>query len=155
MAGKVRLRCAALGVTLRLPWWPEEMSETLTGWNVNTLDRPRRTPLEVPSSKTTAERPMAFTLRREDYHESVADLVADLRRIAAADAPVQLLVGERDTGLWRIDAGAQITEMAWADDDTPSVVDVDLVLKRASDAIVKVGPIKRIKGRATGVSRQR
>ena len=155
MAKQVRLRCAALGVTLRLPWWPEDVTETLSGWDVSTLTRPGRDPLDVPTSRTTGERTLGFTLRNEDYHESVAELVADLRRIVAAKAPVQLLMGERDTGLWRIDAGAQITEMAWADDDTPSVVDVDLVLKRASDAIVKVGPIKRIKGRATGVSRQR
>ena len=154
MAGEVVLRCAALDVSLILPWWPAEVSGTYSGWNVNTLDRPGRTPLEVPSSRTVEEMALGFTLRKQDYTESISGRLTQLRRIAAQNAPVQLLMGDRDTGLWRMEPPT-ITELAWAADGSPSVADVDLVLKRASDAIVKVGPIKRIRGRATGVSRQR
>ncbi len=153
MADRVRLRCAALNVTLRLPFWPTDSTHTPSGRNVASLDRNGQAPLDVPTTRSTAERSLGFTLRNEDYHATVQPLIADLERIAATVWPVQLLMGDHDTGLWRLEA-PQITEIARADDGTPSVVDVSLVLKRASDAIVRTGPVKRVKGRGRGMAKR-
>lgn len=151
MADRVVIRCTALRLRLALPVWPTDSTHTPSGLTVASLDRANRAPLDVVTARTTAERSLGFTLRGEDYHATVQPLIAELEALALAEAPVQLLMGDHDTGLWRLEA-PQITELARADDGTPSVVDVSLVLKRASDAIVKVGPVKRIKGRGRGMA---
>lgn len=150
MAERVRLRCAALDITLRLPVWPQDVSITLPGWNVTPLERNGRPAYDLPTTVTTEERSLGFTLRNEDYYESVQPMIQQLRAMSAAKfAPVQLLMGDHDTGLWRLEP-PQVTVIDHADDGTPSVVDVSLVLKRASEAIVRVGPVKRVKGRGRG-----
>lgn len=139
---QVVLRCAPLGRDVALPFWPEEMTHTPSGWNVSSLERPRDVSYDRPSTLSTEERSMGFTVRNADYRQSIAPLLADLALIMSRKAPVQLILGDRDTGLWRIDPGSQITEVQWADDGTPSVADVSLTLKRASSAVVNVGPVK-------------
>ena len=151
MADRVVIRCTSLGLRLRLPVWPTDSTHTPSGLVVASLDRDGRAPLDVVTARTTAERSLGFTLRNEDYYATVQPLIAELERLVLAEAPVQLLMGDFDTGLWRLEA-PQITELARADDGTPSVVDVSLVLKRASDAIVKVGPVKRVRGRGKGMA---
>ena len=149
MAERARLRCPALNVRLTLPWWPEEITRTLQGWNVNTLERPQRRSLDVPTTKTTEERSLGFTLRNQDYQQSIAPMLVDLERISASRYPCQLILGDTDTGLWRMEP-PQITETAWAADGSASVADVSLVLKRATEAIVRVGPVKKIRGSGRG-----
>ena len=151
---KVLLRCAPLGVSLTLPVWPEDSSVTLPAWTVATLDRPGRDPLALPATRTTEERALGFTLRHFDYRRSVEPMLRDLRRIARAKAACQLVMGASDLGLWRLDP-PQITEVEWADDGTPSVVDVDLTLKAASDAQITVGLIRPIKGRLKNAARKK
>lgn len=145
----VWLRCASADTTLMLPVWPDESTETLAGWTSSTLDRPGREPLEVPTYQTLAERTLGFTLRREDYAESIRDLLQALRAISKAKTPVQLVFEQRDTGLWCMNPPT-ITELAWADDGSPSVADVSVTLRRATEATVNVGPIKRIRGGGRG-----
>lgn len=155
MADKVRFRCpGVLSRPLTLPVWPQDSTNTLPAWNVASLERPRRRALDVPSTRTTEERSLGFTLRNRDYWETVAPLLNDLRTLARSRKAFTLLMGDQDTGLWRMEA-PQVTEVAFADDGSPSVVDVSMTLKRASDATINVGLAKRIRGTAIGVSRQR
>lgn len=153
-ADKVLLRCVSLGVSLTLPVWPEDSTVTLPAWSVATLERPGREPLALPSARTAEERALGFTLRHEDYRLSVEPLLRDLRKIARAKVACQLVMGVSDLGLWRLDP-PQITEVEWADDGTPSVVDVDLTLKAASDAQIKIGLIRPIKGRLKNAARKK
>lgn len=164
MAERARFRCASLGLVLRLPLWPDDVDWTLPSWNVDSLDRPGRASFDVPTTLTTEEQSVGFMVRsvhfdpltgalRADGHESMQAWIADLRRLATTKAPVQWLLGDNDTGLWRIESPS-IKPVRWAEDGTPSVFDVSLVLKRASEAIVRVGPVKRVKGRGRKFARK-
>ena len=148
MAG-VWLRCASADVTLMLPVWPQDSTETMAGWTSSTLERPGREPLEVPTYQTLAERSLGFTLRNVDYTASIRDLLQSLRTISKSSTPVQLVFEQRDTGLWRMDPPT-VTELEWADDGSPSVADVSVTLRRATEATVNVGPIKRVRGGGRG-----
>lgn len=152
MAEKTRLRCTDPDITLKLPWWPTEVSRTLPAWNVTELERPGRRALAVPTTRTSEEFSMGFTLRNVDYRESVADLLDDLERLAAAKNPAQLLFGDQVAGLFRLDP-PQVVIIAWSAESQPSVADVSLTLKRASDAQINVGLVKRIKGRGRNMAR--
>lgn len=143
------IRSVAKEITLILPVMPQDSSEVMPGWTTASLDRPGDVPLEVPTAKTIGERSLGFTLRNEDFRQSVAPMLATLRKIAAQSSPVQYVREQEDTGLWRIEA-PQVTELEFAADGTPSVVDVSLVLKRATSAQINVGPAKKIKGGGSG-----
>ncbi len=145
----VWLRCAAADTTLMLPVWPTDSTETMAGWESSTLPRPGREPLEVPTDETLAERSLGFTLRNDDYAASIRDMLQALRTISRTKTPVQLVFEQRDTGLWRM-LPPLVTEMEWADDGSPSVADVSVTLRRATEATVNVGPIKRIRGGGRG-----
>lgn len=153
MAGRTKLRCTALKIVVTLPWWPTDVSRTLSSRNVNELERAGKRPLAVPTSLTTDDYSIGYVLRTERWRDasyggfSVTEHLRDLEKIAKAKAPVQLEFGDNAEGLWRIEAPS-ITILEWDENtDRPSVVDVSLTLKRASDAIVNVGLVKRIKGR--------
>ena len=147
------LRCPSLAIAIQLPFWPDDSSNTLPGWNRESLTRYGRRSLDVPSTKTTEERALGFTLRNEDYKATVAPMLEALRTMAGSTAPVQLIFGATATGLWSMEPPV-ITETGRADDGSPSVVDVSMVLKRASDAVVNVGPVK-VAGGGSGFSRRR
>ena len=153
MAG-ASLRCAAIGVTLDLPYWPTDVTRTPSARQVQELERPGRVTLAIPAGLTTEDVTLGFTLRQSDWRQSVAGWVSSLERLAATKKPVQVVLGERVLGLFRLDPPT-ITEQMHAANGDPSVVDVSLVLKRASDAMINVGLARRIRGTATGVSRQR
>lgn len=154
MAGRARLRCAALDITLIMPWWPTDVSRTLSSRNVSELERADKRALAVPTSLTADDYSIGYTLREKDYRESVADHIADLEKIARSKSPVQLLLADQSEGLFRIEAPA-LTILEFADSGQPSVVDVSLTLKRASDATVNVGLIKRVKGRGKGFAKKK
>lgn len=154
MAGQARLRCAALDIVLRLPWWPTDVSRTLSSRNVSELERPDKRALAVPTSLTADDYSIGYTVREKDYRASVADHVADLEKIARSKSPVQLLLADQAEGLFRIDAPS-LTILEFADNGQPSVVDVSLTLTRASDAEVNVGLIKRVKGRGKGFAKKK
>ena len=149
------LRCTRPARSLVLPWWPTDFSQVMGGWSFAEQERPGDTPLALPSARTPAEVTMGFTLRQADYRASVAGLLADLKVLAGAEAPCTLMMGAASWGLFRLEP-PQVTVVEWAADgsDTPSVCDVSLVLKRASDASVNVGPV-RVRGRGRGMARQR
>jgi len=153
MAEQVLLRCVALNIHLWLPVWPDDSTVTFPAWTTSTLDRPGRNQLAIPTYRTTEERTLGFTLRHEDYRQSVQPMLDDLRQIAKTKAAFQLLMGKMNTGLWRMDP-PQITELGRDDDGYPSIVDVSLTLKAASDAQINVGPVPRVRGRVSRASKK-
>lgn len=152
MATKARLRCAPLGITVTLPWWPTEVSRTLSTRTVTDLERPDAMALSVPSGLTPDGASIGYLLREEDRTVSVASHIADLERIAASKRPVQLLLADQSMGLYRIES-ASVVPLEFTTTGHPSVADVSLSLVRASDAVVNVGLVKRIKGRVTNARR--
>lgn len=154
MAGKARLRCTDPKVTVTLPWWPSDVSRTLSVRTVNELERPDKTPLAVPSSLTLDDYSIGYTARAVDFRESVADHIADLERLAALKRPAQLILADQTMGLYQIES-ASLTILEFAESGQPSVVDVQLTLKRASDAEINVGIVKRIKGRGRGFAKKK
>jgi hypothetical protein len=48
-----------------------------------------------------------------------------------------------------------VTILEFAENGRPSVIDVSLTLRRASDAEVNVGLIKRVKGRGKGFAKKK
>lgn len=151
MSGAV-LRCTKPKIELLLPWWPSDVTATYAGWNVDELARPGREPLEVASTQTLDEYTVGFTLRREDHRTPIAEYLNDLRALAASRKPSTLTLGEQSLGLFRLEP-PQATILQWATNGKPSVADVQLTLKRASDATVRVGLVKRVKGRAKNMRR--
>lgn len=136
-----RLICPGVG-TLVLPWWPTEVEHS--GWAPDYAEtaRPGRTVLQTRSSDPLPSLRIAFTLRGADPTVSVAELVAMVRTLAAAKPVVQLMLGPSDRGRWRIrEAGAVETD--WADNGSPSVVDVTLSMREESKAVIVVGPVPK------------
>jgi len=154
MAGQAQLRCVPLKIYLDLPWWPTDVSRTLSVRNVSELERADKRPLAVPTSLTPDDYSIGYTLRHSDYRTPVAGHLNDLETIARSKTPVQLLLADQTEGLFRIES-ASVTVLEFAANGKPSVADVSLTLKRASDAQVKVGLIKRIKGRGKNMARRR
>ena len=153
MAGKARLRCPGLGgLTVELPWWPTDVSRTLSTRTVNDLERPDRLPLSVPSALVPDDYSIGYTARQRDWRDPIADHIADLEKIAKTKNPVQLILADQTMGLYRVDS-ASLTILEFAENGQPSVADVQLTLKRASDAVVNVGLVKRVKGRARNMRR--
>ncbi|MBK8640620.1 MAG: hypothetical protein IPN92_20995 [Chromatiaceae bacterium] len=156
MAGQAQLRCAALNIVLILPWWPTDVSRTLSARNVSELERADKRALAVPTTLTADDYSLGYTLRTTRHRDAsfgginVTEHIADLERVSRSKAPVQLLLGDNAEGLFRVEAPT-LTILEWdGNTDRPSVVDVSLTLKRASDAEVNVGLVKRIKGRGRG-----
>lgn len=161
MAGQAVLRCAALEIDVVLPWWPTDVSRSLAYRNVTELERPDKRALAIPSTITTDDYSVGYTVRTADYQQATLDGISvtkhinDLEKIARTKYPVQLILGEQVEGLFRIESPL-ITILHWdVDTDRPSVVDVTLTLKRASDAEVNVGLIKRVKGRGKGFAKKK
>lgn len=146
------LICTDPQVTLELPWWPTEITETASGWNVEELDRPGQTALAVLSTRTARTFSIGFTLRHTDYTWSIKGMLADLRKLSRARKPSTLVLGQQSLGLFRLEP-PQITVIESAVDGSPSVADVSLTLVAASDAEVNVGPIK-FSGRARNMARR-
>ena len=148
MAGECVLRCTKPARSLTLPWWPTDLAQVMGGWQFAEQERPGDTPLSLPASRTAAEVTMGFTLRQPEYRASIAGLLADLEALSRSKTPSTLMMGAASWGLFRLDP-PQVTVVEWADDgtDAPSVVDVSLVLRRASDATINTGPVKRKKKR--------
>ena len=140
-AQQARMIAAGLPV-LVLPWWPSEVESS--GWapNYAETERPGRAPLLKRSDDPLPSLRIAFTLRAADVTVSIQDTLQLVQVYAAAKPIVQLMLGQSDRGHWRItDAGAN--EVDWAANGEPSIADVAISLRAASDASIPVGPIKK------------
>lgn len=153
--GRAVLRCVPLKITLILPWWPSDVSRTLSSRNVSELERPDRRALVIPTTLTGDDYAIGYTLRTTNFRRAndgtidITTHLADLETVARSKYPVQLLFANNVEGLFRVEAPS-LTILEWTEGGRPSVVDVSLTLKRASDAEVNVGLVKRVKGRGKG-----
>lgn len=155
MAGEAVLRCTAKGIgAFVLPWWPTDVTRTLGGWNVSELERPGNASLALPSTRIPEEYTLGFVLRERDHRASVAQRIDHLQRIAASTKPSLLVLADRVVGLFRMEPPS-LTVIEFAADGSPSVVDVQLTLRAASDAQINVGLIRPIKGRMKNAARRR
>jgi len=138
---QARLICPGIG-TLTLPWWPAEVENS--GWAAGwaETERPGRAPLLTRASDPLPSLRIPFILRGTTPDESVQDELDIVRALAAAKPVVQLMLGRSDRGQWRITEAAA-TETDWAANGEPSIVDVMLQLRKASDAAIPVGPIRK------------
>lgn len=139
-SSQARLICAGMS-PVKLPWWPDELE--WSGWAPEYAEtaRPGRSPLLSRSNDPLPSLRIAFQLRESSIDRSMEHLMNQVRELAAAKPVVQLMLGSTDRGVWRItDAGAVETD--WAPNGEPSVVDVTMNLRSASDASVPIGPIK-------------
>lgn len=138
---QARLVCAGVG-TLVLPWWPDEVDHSGFAAGYAETERPGRSVLLTRSSDPLPSLRIPFTLQSGSRLESMQPWLDAVRILAAAKPVVQLFLGASDRGVYRVvEAGA--TEMDWAPNGEPSVVDVVLQLRAASDAAIPVGPIKK------------
>lgn len=138
---QARLTAAGLPV-LVLPWWPSEIEDS--GWapTYAETERPGRAPLLTRSNDPLPSLRIAFTLRTSSVEDSIQDLLDTVQLYAAAKPVVQFMLGQSDRGYWRItDAGAN--QRDWAANGEPSVADVVITLRSASDASIPVGPVKK------------
>jgi len=136
---QARLICAGMP-TLVLPWWPDEVENS--GWAPDWAEtaRPGRAPLLTRSTDPLPTMRLSFVLRDSSIDEPMGDLIARIRRLAAATPVVHVMLGQSDRGVWRVtDAGANETD--WAANGEPSVADVVISLRAASDATIAVGPV--------------
>jgi hypothetical protein len=127
---------------LVLPWWPTEIENT--DWAAAYVETPRpgRTPLLTRSADPLPSLRMSFTIHAGNVNTPVTAWVDQIRDLSTALPVCQLMLGASDRGRWRItDVG--VTELEWADDGEPSMVDVAMTLRAASDAVIPVGPIKK------------
>ena len=158
---KARLVCVPLKITVVLEWWPTDVSRTLSSRNVSELERPDKRALMVPTSLTSDDYSIGYTMRTTNHRRAnhdgidVSQHLRDLETLSKSKYPVQLIFGDNTEGLFRIESPA-ITVLEWDENtDKPSVVDVQLTLRRASDAEVNVGLIKRVKGRGKGFAKKK
>ena len=104
MPSGVSLRCVSAGVTLDLPLWPDEIARTLGARQVQELERSGRRALGVPGGMSGDEFSLGFTVRDETGADvSVQPWVNDLEALALTKFPVQLVLGERVAGWFRLD----------------------------------------------------
>lgn len=155
MPSGVSLRCVSAGVTLDLPLWPDEIARTLGARQVQELERSGRRALGVPGGMSGDEFSLGFTVRDESGADvSVQPWVNDLEALALTKFPVQLVLGERVAGWFRLDPPT-VTETRWTDAGRPCVVDVSVTLKQATSAEVRTGPAGRVSGKGRKMARNR
>ena len=160
MAGQAQLRCVPLGIYLDLPWWPTDVARTLSVRNVSELERADKRPLSVPTSLTPDDYSIGYTMRTTNHRRAnhdgidVSQHLRDLETLSKSKHPVQLMLGRNAEGMFRLESPS-VTILEFADNGKPSVVDVSLTLRRASDAEVNVGLIKRVKGRGKGFAKKK
>lgn len=140
-------RLIGSGITVILPWWPDEVAWSQMAYAWGEQNRPGRAPLLLLENQTLPEVQVGFilayrsTLFVEDA-PSIQPTLNDLRAIAISGEPAQLMLAARDTGRWRV-TDFSYTELEWAAEGSPIRAEVSLTLKRAQDAAAPVGPVRR------------
>jgi hypothetical protein len=138
---RARLVCAG-GPTLELPWWPDEVESSglAAGWAETA--RPGRSPLLTRAAEPLPSLRISFTVSGTTLADSAVGWVDAVRELAKAKPVVQLLLGRSDRGVFRV-VDATVLEKEWAGNGDPSVADVTMELRSASDATVPVGPVPK------------
>lgn len=145
--GKVRLVHSE--GTLILPFWPSDISRDMAVRTYSELERANLKPLTVPSGLTNRSMSIGYTARqpRSDSYGTALYVPIDdhldlLRKIAKSSEPASLFLAKDDRGKWHLES-VQVTEIEWAPNGHPSVVDIALSLREATDVTINVGLIKR------------
>lgn len=149
--GGVVLHCPGVA-TVRLNWWPTEISRSGLSRSWTEVERPGRRPLLLSPGLLLDEYAVGYLHRERDLSQPVADHVDALTSIARSKTPVELTMAKMARGLFHV-TDLSLVEVDHATTGKPASVDVSLTLKRASDATVNVGPIPRkrnIRGGGTG-----
>lgn len=138
-----RLVCQGVG-TLTLPWWPETISRSggTRAWTEQT--RPGATPLLLSDGINLDEYQISYLARGRDLTTPMAEHLALLDAIKVSDTPVTLMLGGSNRGLFHL-TDVSVVEVLHNADGVPTSCDVSATLRRASDATVNVGPIRRKK----------
>ena len=130
------------GGTVVLPWWPDSITHTPGGVTYTEVERPGRSPLQLPQGRALAQMSVDATIvDGAGLGVSVEDHLRELRAIRASRQPVGLVLGTHDRGWWHM-TDLTITEQAHTRDGAVAWAQVQITLRRASPATVNVGPIK-------------
>lgn len=153
---QVRISAGAMG-TVVLPWWPDDIAWSGMSNTYEEQERPSRTPLLLRSGAGLEEMRIGVVVRPSDLAGSgdvgsyaggigaagVANMLDALRQMSRARQPVTVHIAGRSGRYRMTDLG--ITEIEWAPSGNPLVAEVSITFKRASEAAVPVGPIRRPK----------
>lgn len=146
MARTTRLVSPSLGVTLELPWWPTDVTNTLGVRQVAELERPGRQALAVPAGLSGDSWSIGYLARHRDLSMSINAHRRLLATLAASRKPVQLVFGDMVEGLFRFDSEPSCVIVTWTDTGEPASMDVSIALRAASSAQVRTGPAAAVRG---------
>lgn len=138
---RARLLCSN-GASLDLPWWPDEVESSGLAASWVETARPGRTPLLTRSAEPLPSVRIVFTVSGATLADSAKAWVDAVRALAVARPVVQLLLGRSDRGTFRV-VDATVLEREWAANGDPSVAEVIIELRSASDVTVPVGPVPK------------
>ena len=128
--------------TVRLPWWPTEVTRSSLGRTWDEVERPGRKPLLVPGSRRLDEFAINFTASADALEVPMKDWIDALEAIAGTTIPVTLVMAATTRGLFQV-SDLSLVEVQHGRAGVPRILDASMTLKRASDATVKVGIIPR------------
>lgn len=128
--------------TVLLPWWPEDIERANLGRTWEEVARTGRAPLLLSSGKNLQEYNLGFTLRAREMGVSMADNISAIEAMADSQVPISLVMASTARGLFHMTA-LTVVETEHNQTGNPTVVDVTMTLKQASDAVVIVGPVPR------------
>lgn len=142
------------GLTVALPWWPDEIAWASLAQSWSEQQRPGRAPLLLKDAQTMPEISLGFILANRDTifvgdGGSVLPIMQNLDSMAKSDIPVQLMLATRDAGRFRI-TDLSVTELEHDANGQPVRAEVSMTIKRSSDAAAPIGPVsarKKKKGR--------
>ena len=141
-----RLISTALDLTLELPWWPTDVTNTLGVRQVAELERPGKQSLAVPAGLSGDAWSIGYLARHKDLRISIDTHRKRLARLAKSKKPVQLVFGDMVEGLFRFDSEPSCVIVTWTDAGEPASMDVSIALRAASQATVRTGPVAVVKG---------
>lgn len=144
---RARLICGSLSVSLR--WWPDEISWSALANSWTELQRPGNWPLLVNDARALPEISIGFIASNKDTSYigdggSILPMLDSIDEMTNSSKPVQLMLGTRDAGRFRI-IDFNFTELDHNTDGQPVRAEISLVIKQAQDAAAPIGPVKASK----------
>lgn len=142
-ANQAKLICG--GLTVTLPWWPDEISWASLAQSWSEQQRPGRAPLLLKDAQTMPEISLGFMLSNRDTNfvgdgGSILQTMKDLDSMAKSDLPVQLMLAARDAGRFRI-TDLSITELDHNSTGEPLTAEVSMTIKRSTSVAAPIGPV--------------
>lgn len=129
------------GVKLVLPYAPREVEHSGLSDEWATIERPGRKPLVVRAADGLAVMSFEVLFARADHTDSVEDLIATLRTIAASSARVTVSLGPSERGVWRLSSVTVRSQLRQPMTNAITRATVSLSFTEAVDSVTKVGPV--------------